>query len=182
MKKTIYYFVLVGMVIFSIASSCKKPTKTEEQLPTGENTLYCYVDGNLYIPKTGNSVPPVPAIYYSGCPNDSSFLITARDITLYFYNGIIQTGSIFLNQSNFDACLVHSSHGYYTKEEVNNGIIFTKFYYTHDGSGTIKITYLSNDKRKFKGTFEMTVYHEDTNEEIHITDGHFNINLDTLND
>ena len=43
------------------------------------------------------------------------------------------------------------------------------------------ISYLSENKRHFKGTFKMTVYHENTSVEKHITQGHFNINLDTVN-
>ncbi len=182
MKTIIYYFVLASVVIFSTASSCKKPTETEEQLPTGENTLYCYVDGGLYIPKTGDSTPPVPAIYFSLCTDETSFLLGAGDLVLFFQNGITQIGSITLNQSHYDVCQVRDNHAYYAKKENMNGTFLTKLYYTHDGSGTVNITYLSEDKRKFKGTFEMTVYHENTNEPIEITDGHFNINLDTLNE
>ena len=40
--------------------------------------------------------------------------------------------------------------------------------------------YLSDDKQHFKGTFEMIIYHETTGQEKHITEGHFNINLNTL--
>jgi hypothetical protein len=181
MKKLIYYLA-VPLMVFLTVSSCKKQSETEEKLPTGENTLYCYIDNKLYIPEPGNSIPPVPAIYYSGCSDNSSFSIVGRDITLFFYNGITHTGSIVLNQSHYDICQVFDNHAYYTKKENVNGVLLSKLYYTHNGSGTVNITYLSDDKRKFKGTFKMTVYHEDTNAEIHITGGHFNINLDTLND
>lgn len=182
MKKTIYYFVLFSTLILLTALSCKKQTEAEEQLPTGENTLYCYVDGNLYIPQYSDGIPPVPPIYYFGCTDDVSYKLAARDIKIFFHNGINKIGSIVLNQAHYDSCWVLDNHAYYLRKEDVNGTLLTKLYYTHDGSGTVNITYLSEDKRKFKGTFEMTVYHEDTDAEIHITDGHFNINLDTLND
>jgi len=185
MKKIVYYFVLVTLMIFSTASSCKKPTETEEELPTGENTMYYYVNGELYIPKDSNIGGwYAPAINYSICDIDSpTFDIGTINLTLHFYNGIQQIEEIILNQSHYDLCQVFENHAFYGQKELgSDGVYHNINYYTNDGSGAVNITYLSDDKRKFKATFEMTVYHEDTNAEIHITDGHFNINLDTLNE
>ncbi len=182
MKKIAYYFTFISLIIFSTASSCKNPKDTGDELPTGENTLYCYVDGRLYIPKTGDSTPPVPAIYFSLCTDGVSFLLGADDLVLLFQNGITQIGSITLNQSNYDACWVHDNHAFLGQKELgSDGVFHNIYYYTHNGSGTVNITYLSADKKHFKGTFEMTVYHENTGVEKHITDGHFDINLNTLN-
>ena len=184
MKKTIYYLALISIILLSTASSCTDDEPTEPQLPTGENTMYYYVDGKLYIPKSSGGFlePYTPAIRFSNC-NDDSYNIGTLNLFFHFYNGITQIEEITLNQSHYDSCQVFDNHGNYGKKESNkNGVMITKYYYTHNGSGTVNITYLSENKRHFKGTFDMTVYHEDTNEEIHITNGHFNINLDTLND
>lgn len=181
MKKTIYYFVLVSVIILSTAVSCKKPqAELEEELPTGENTMYCYIDEQLYIPEIGNTIPLVPAIYYSVCSDGISLNIGADDVVFHFENGIQQTGIITLNQSNYDTCWVLDNHAFYATTENVDGIMLTKLYYTHDGSGTVNITYLSENKRQFEGTFEMIVYHENTGVTKQITEGHFNINLDTL--
>jgi len=162
----------LSILVLSTAASCNKPDD-EPSLPTGENTMYYYMDGTLQIPIASNSIPQTPAIYYNSCSDDISFQICGRPLHIHFYNGIQQTGYITLNQSNFDSCLVPNNHAFFEKN--------SKVYYTQDGSGMVNITYLSADKRQFKGTFDMTVYDE-TGATKHLTDGHFNINLDTLND
>lgn len=183
MKKTIYYFVLFSTLMLLTALSCKKQIEPEEQLPSGENTMYYYVNGELYIPKDSNIGGwYAPAIGYGICLDGISFDISTINLLIHFYNGIQQSGTITLNQSHYDMCQVFENHAFYGQKELgSDGVYHNIDYYTHDGSGLVNITYLSEDKRKFKGTFEMTVYHEDTDAEIHITDGHFSINLDTLN-
>ena len=165
--------------------SCIKSKEDEDKLPSGENTMYFYVDGRLNIPEGQNIGGWYdPAISYSICDiNSPTFDIsTSNNLYLHFYNGIQQTGEIILNQSHYDLCQVFDNHAMYGQKELgNDGVWHNIDYYTHDGSGTVNITYLSPDKKHFKGTFEMTVYHENTNRPIHITDGHFNINLNTLN-
>jgi hypothetical protein len=181
MKKIVYHFVLLSILVLSTAASCNKPNE-EQSLPTGENTMYYYVNGNLHIPE-GDMFSR--AIVYSICDIDSpTFHIASFKLSIQFYNGIQQTGYITLNQSNSNSsCQINDSHAYFSTHETDdNGNINSINYYTHDGSGIINITYLSEDKRKFKGTFEMTVFHEITGQEKQITEGHFNINLDTLND
>ena len=189
MKKTVYYLVFVMLMMLTTVVSCTitrgENDPEEQELPTGENTMYYYVDGKLYIPEDQNIGGMwAPAISYSICDiNSSTFDLGTLNLLLHFHNGIQQTGEITLNQSHYDACQVRDNHAFYGQKELcDDGVFHNIDYYTHDGSGTVNITYLSEDKRKFKGTFEMTVYHENTNEPIEITDGHFNINLDTLNE
>ena len=188
MKKTVYYLVFVMLMMLTTAVSCTitrgENEPEEQELPTGENTIYYYVDGKLYIPEDQNIGGILtPAIDFYFCTGGISLQLYTTNMCILFYNGIHETGEITLNQSNYDACQVRDNHGFYVQSELwDDGVFHTTWYYTHDGSGTVNITYLSEDKRKFKGTFEMTVYHENTNEPIEITDGHFNINLDTLNE
>ena len=180
--KRIILFLSIFLLVINFNSCKKKTEEKKNELPTGENTFYCYIDGELYLPKgDGWAIPKIPGLNFSNCLDWVSFDIYAgnvdikRDINLHFHNGISETGTITLMQSNYDMCYVGDNHGNLTVIENEHGVDVQKYYYTHDGSGAINITYLSDDKRHFKGTFEMTVYHEDTNAPIHITDGHFNI-------
>jgi len=185
MKTLFYYFIIFSVLTLNIASSCNKPKEQEETLPNGENTMYYYIDGNLTIPESSSSGGmTIPAINYGICDIDSpTFDIGTTNISFQFYNGISDVGVITLNQSNYDTCQVFDNHGLYHASELwDDGIYHTTWYYTLDGTGEINITYLSEDKKHFKGTFQMTVYHMNTGSEKQITDGHFNINLNTLND
>ena len=181
--KTLHYLALVSILLLSLTTSCKKP-EPEQQLPTGENTMYYYIDGELYIPKAssnGGIYSPAISYGYCGAEHITFEINTNFGIDIHFEGGINKTGVITLNQSNYDSCQVFENHANYATTELwNDGIYHTTWYYTHDGTGTVNITYLSDNKRHFIGTFEMTVYHENTGVEKHITDGHFNINIDTL--
>ena len=186
--KQIILFLSIFLLVINFNSCKKKTEEKKNELPTGENTFYCYIDGELYVPKGSDwAIPSIPDLDTSQCDTIThSFILSAynanykKDVSLFFHNGISETGTITLMQSNYDMCYVGDNHGNLTVIENEHGVDVQKYYYTHDGSGTINITYLSDDKRHFKGTFQMTVYHEDTNAPIHITDGHFNINLNTL--
>lgn len=183
MKRIFNYFVFSIVFMLTIASSCNKPRDEQIVLPTGENTMYYYIDGELYIPK-GKHIGGVwaPAIGYGLCLDGISFDISTINLLLHFHNGIQETGNIMFNQSHYDMCQVMDNHAFYGQKELGiDGVYHNINYYSHNGSGSVTVTHLSVDKRVFKGTFEITVYHENTDEPIEITEGHFNINLDTLN-
>jgi len=184
MKKIVYIFLLIT-ITSSIGISCKKQEQTEkkEKLPTGENTMYYYVDNKLVIPQDNYSDWFTPAISFGYCDSShTTFTLNTLDLSFHFENGIQHSGIITFNQSNYDMCGTPGNHAFlYVKELQSDNIVHNIQYYTHEGSGTINITYLSSDKKHFKGTFQMDVYHQDTNEVKHITNGHFNINLNTLN-
>ena len=183
-----FLFILLSLLT---TSSCNKPDpephptgeNTEPPLPTGENTAYYYLDGQLVIPKGYTSgVSFVKPIGYGGCMPESSRLIYFQNPTerlyIYFLNGIQTTGTIYLTTSNsgYDFCQNVNSIG---MMDIRN-TIESNYYFTQNNSGTVNITYLSENKRQFKGTFEMTVYNSNGIVSPHITGGHFNINLDTL--
>jgi hypothetical protein len=172
MKKLINLLFFVGLITIFNASSCNKPDP-EPELPTGENTAYYYLDGQLIIPKTfspGWGSPYIDGITFYNTSNGFriGFRISSIDLDLFIDNLLIQNGNYQLNSN--------SSYG---KLSLQNDIWV--YYYTTDNSGNLKITYLSDNQRQIKGTFEMDVYDSNGNVK-HITDGHFNINLDTLND
>ena len=186
--KQIILFLSIFLLVINFNSCKKKTEEKKNELPTGENTFYCYIDGELYVPKgDGWAIPKIKGLNYIKCDIDSpSFFIRAynvenkKAINIHFENGIENTGAITLMQSNYDTCDMNTCNAYLAVVENVNGISTSKWYFTHDGTGTVDITYLSNDKKHFIGTFDMIVYHEDTNAPIHITDGHFNINLNTF--
>jgi len=182
------------LVLFSLsltAVHCKDNLNQnigDDGLPHGENTMYYYVDGKLVIPETKYSGEYViPAIEYSYCPsisNNAGWLELADSNNLFILISNISLGRHDFHQAHYDSC--SNSDGTSAvldiKQTDPDGVVRTYPWYTRPGSGYIRFTYVSPDKRKFKGTFEMTVYHSVTGEEKHITDGHFNINLDKLHE
>lgn len=170
MKNLINLLFFVGLITIFNASSCNKPDP-EPELPTGENTAYYYLDGQLIIPETfspGWGSPYIDGITFYNTSNgfEIGFRISSIDLDLFIDNLLIQNGNYQLNLT-----------GSYGILGLNNNIWV--YYYTTDNSGNLKITYLSDNQRQIKGTFEMDVYDSNGNVK-HITDGHFNINLDTL--
>ena len=181
------------LVLFSLsltAVHCKDNLNQnigDDGLPHGENTMYYYVDGKLVIPKTKHSgVYTIPAISYHRCYQHQEDIII-RDSN-HFYIRINsedfteETHNLY--QAHYDICRIPTNSCAFIGIEQTDpdGVVRTYPWYTRPGSGYIRFTYVSPDKRKFKGTFEMTVYHSVTGEEKHITDGHFNINLDKLHE
>ena len=83
---------LISILLLSLASSCNKPEpEPEQQLPTGENTMYYYIDGELYIPKaSSNGGIYSPAIGYGFCDSEHiTFEIIANSgIDIHFEGGI----------------------------------------------------------------------------------------------
>jgi len=179
------------LVLFSLsltAVHCKDNLNQnigDDGLPHGENTMYYYVDGKLVIPETKHSgIYTLHAIAYGRCSDTARHIILHDSNHLWFriYDDHLVEGTHSFNQATYDYC--RAPNGTFAfigiKQTDPDGVVRTYRWYTRPGSGYIRFTYVSPDKRKFKGTFEMTVYHSVTGEEKHITDGHFNINLNTL--
>jgi len=180
------------LVLFSLsltAVHCKDNLNQnigKDGLPHGENTMYYYVDGRLVIPETKYSGEYVIyALGYTICssysPNPGKYVIIDSNYLQIFLSDINegrqdfnQAVSMICNTQTGPSALIE------VKQTDPDGVVRSYPWYTRPGSGYIRFTYVSPDKRKFKGTFEMTVYHSVTGEEKHITDGHFNINLDKL--
>lgn len=186
MKKLINLLFFVGLITLFNASSCNKPDP-EPELPTGENTAYYYLNGKLIIPSKSQPIigPVSPALSYNSlnCANvlhSSELEINAGNdeyLVLSFKNGIESVGNISLAKCDDCFSCDINSFGYLRLYSS----IGTIDYFTRNNSGIVNITYLSVNNRQFKGTFEMVVYGNNGNVK-HITGGHFDINLDTLND
>ena len=179
MKTTNFFLYLT---LFVLLTSCDKQEDFTPKIPTGENTAYFYVDGVLNVPELVDNFP-YPAfkpIVFSGCeaPNKELGMILNGmkfDLTISLLNGFSTVGVFNLSQGN--SICNNASNGVYFASRDKNGM--WGYYDSENNSGTINIETMSADKRKFTGSFQMDVY-EDTGEVKHITNGHFNINLDTL--
>lgn len=179
MKTTYLKFIcLIVIVMFS----CNKNEDNVPQLPTGENTAYYYLNGELIIPEDSSAgVTILKGINYGGClpPNKSIDININRKgkrLSLGFINGIENIGNISLGIGSYDFCNNTNSIGLFQIQDSNS----QWFYYnSRNESGKINIIEISENKKQFKGTFEMNVFDTSGNE-IKITNGHFNINLNTL--
>ena len=180
--KTLKLFFL--MLILMI-SSCSKNEDNLVQLPSGENTAYYYLNGNLVIPQGFGSVPPViKAISCTGCtlPSDG-IAIRLNNVNqvfkIFLKDGISMLGNFPLNigTTNSDNCGFNNNFSFFTLRGYN-GNPDTE-YLTAQNSGEVVITTLSADKRKFTGTFRATLV-DNTGATMQVTGGVFNINLDTL--
>ncbi len=182
-----YLIVMRNLIFFCftlllLITSCDKQEDFTPKIPTGENTACFYVDGVFNVPE-GRSDFPYPSlkpIKFFGCeaPNKELAMVL-HGITFNFsislLDGFSTVGVFNLSQGN--SICNNDSNGVYFESPDKNGI--WGYYDSENNSGTINIETMSADKRKFTGSFQMDVY-EDTGEVKHITNGHFNINLDTL--
>ena len=157
LKITSYLFVVL---MFS-TSSCRK-------LPHGDHSFYCYIDGELFVPKGNTRISTSPYedgyIFYK---QDDHTTVIAKDFKKYtvFFNTTSRVlGKHFLKNSS----------GSFYDYDVNHAIVRVNGikYLSKEGSGYIQYTE-SNDEN-VKGTFEFTLYNEnDDSDVIHVTGGHF---------
>lgn len=185
MKTLLKNIFFLGLITFFNASSCNKPDPKPE-LPTGENTAYYYLNGQLVVPSNSQPIigPVISALSYS-CSNCANVLYSCEleinagndeYLVMSFKNGIESVGNITLAKCEDCFSCDINSFGYLRLYNSSGSI----YYFTKNNSGTVNVTYLSANKQQIKGTFEMDVYDSNNNVK-HITGGHFNINLDTLN-
>jgi len=181
-------FVYLLFLSFLFVSCWKKLSEPphNDGLPHGENTWYYYVDGRLVIPKTkwaGESW--LYAVSYAHCPQGS---VNAGGLELrdseHFYMLIanLSPGRHDFQQEDYPLCdNPNGSSAFLIVEEADStGNLRHNAYYTTPGSGYIQIDYVSPDKRRLRGRFEMTLYCDVTGRTKHVTDGHFDLNLDKL--
>jgi len=189
--KTIKAFQLTTtfILLLSLLFSCTPQADITIPLPTGENTMYYYIDGDYYKPKGQFNLmyENYDAITYRKCHDTDATQIITKNLILNFPNGIHQLGEIHLSgfladtnsceQQNLAVYSDDEEHWikYYDIGDTNT------YYYSESNSGIINITALSPNHRQFEGTFDLFVYHPNTGKEVHFSKGHFDINVDTLN-
>jgi hypothetical protein len=170
-------FLKTALLIFiTTMFSCEDNTNTNDS--TGNDSFSCYINGKLYIPSAGTGIgsgdirpfawsytnldnPNIPYFFSIGSSGEYT-------ISLVKVNPIL--GENILNQELVD--IIDFSHSgmivlnsiidYNTKNNQDNGtIIFTEF-----------------SETKAVGTFECILYN-DNGDELKVTNGKFNLSLDS---
>ena len=187
MKTKIKRWSLFFIVISTLLSACKKEEETEtlQTDPYNDYSFTATINGNEFEAKRKRE-----GWYDSGIPinfvvgYESKYRrMSAKDpdfpgrLTIEFPNGFSKGETYTIGQSS--AATYHETwvNAWFSHNNV--------LHYSHDNSGTVTITDISEDGRVIKGTFEMTLYHEDYPQNDHIlevTNGRFWINLDKIPD
>ena len=165
--KTLHILFLFSFLFLLTSQSCKK----KEKLPEGDHTLYCYIDGELFVPKgdcdVASTFPCQDALNFYKYTNFFEVVAFNEDKkqALGFNIRNWATGTFYLSRSSGDLYDISNNHAVVRK----NG----KTYISHDNSGWVKFEQASPDGDT-KGTFEFTLYNEeDSTDVIRVTDGHF---------
>jgi len=186
MKTKLKRLGLFLILISALLSACKKEEETAETPdPYNDYSFLATINGKEFEAKRvidGWCDSGIPINYVVGYESKYKRM-SAKDpdypgrLTIEFPNGFSKGESFTIGQS---------SAGTYHETWVNawfsnNNVL----HLSHDNSGTITITDISDDGRVIKGTFEMTLYHEDYPSNDHIlevTNGRFWIDLDKIPD
>ena len=161
LKITSYLFV----VLLVSTSACKK-----QKLPSGDHSFYCYIDGELFVPKGEVNLNPKP--YDSDgltfLQYDEFFRAQAKNYPTTIMFNIVNwgRGTHHLSEST-DYYDFNTNHAMARV----NGI----WYKSKSNSGSVTFTEsrLDGDDNTM-GTFEFTLYNEnDDSDVIHVTGGHF---------
>ncbi len=165
--KTIRNIIFFGLslVLFNI-TSCYK-----QEIPTGDHTFSCYIDGDLFVPKgSGNMTSTTPV-------NDG--------LSLLKYEGFFQAKAkdydkytLMFNIENWDvgSYSLEVSNGNYYNHSINHAMLRIDgvWYLSKESSGTI--TFIEADiNGETSGVFEFKLYNENNgNDVVYITEGKFN--------
>ncbi len=166
--------------------------KDEPHPPSGLNHFYFYTELNgqdvLYVAKKsfglglGDNMPAIEFDQQSGANYQGQALYGNNHnifrFELFFNGGITHTGTYLLKATDspeYDIHVTNLNQHQAFLFLANRGIFLSK-----DNCGSIDITYLSPDKKEFKGKFNMTLYAYNRQDSIKIKNGHFWINIDSL--
>ena len=163
MKNLVSLFFL----ILFVNASCTK----DEEIPTGNRTFSCRINGELFIPKSDApllTVGPVgDGLSYLNYP--LFFSATAYNPIYTVYFNIVNWNLNTFNLVNSNGLIAPSdSHAINHVVVIKNG----KKYLSKEGSGTVTFTEVTTTE--VKGTFAFTLYNENDNSDvIRITEGKF---------
>lgn len=185
-------------MLFLISACLTEDEPWNPELPpitqTGENTFGCYVDGQLLLPRDrrvfwGPTIKGMTMSEYSSTPSKIDFfnlrVIDGKTdvgfLSFYFYN---------LNELGEGTYSIKQGYIWQTDAEISTTNFWiksprytSKRYLSIKDSGTLTITRYDYVNGIISGTFNCKVINDnDSSEIIQITDGRFDINLNTLND
>ena len=183
MKTKIKSYGLWLILLSIMLSACKKEEEVTAENTENDYSFTATINGKEFEAKRkweGWCDSGVPISLQSGYESKYKILF-ANDpdypglFIIEFPNGFVEGETYIIGQS---------SGGVYSETWVNAWFSHNNvLHYSHDNSGTITITDISDDGRVIKGVFEMTLYHEDYPQNDHIlevTNGKFWINLDKI--
>ncbi len=161
--KTFKIFLLYSfLMLFLTNGSCKKP-----DIPTGDHTFSCFIDGKLFVPKGNSSFSDGP--FNDGLSflrYDTFFSGSAKDFkeyTVFFNIKDFATGTFNLKASNGSFYDNSYSHAIVRHNNV--------YYLSKENSGSVTFSEAADN---VVGTFEFTLYNENNeNDIIRVTNGNF---------
>ena len=169
MKLKIILFVCISFLLVLSIFSCHKNTV---EIPTGDGTLSCYINGELFLP--AENVPGGIFFQRNGLTiskYDEYMKLVARDYKKYLiYFMIVDYGEGTYTLSDSDGGFEPTT----ASGKKNDAIVTIDGvrYLSKEGSGTV--TFTDTTGTELKGTFEFTLYNEkDDSDVIHVTDGRF---------
>ncbi len=168
MKKFNGILLYIVLLLLLTGGSCIRP---EQELPSGDHSFYCYIDGELFVPKGFHDV------FSESPPNDGLFFVIYED---YFHVHASDNKKYFVMFNIVDwhtgTFQLNNSSGITTDRSINHAIVKINgvWYLSKENSGTVTFTEAGMDENT-EGTFEFTLYNEnDDSDIIHVTGGHFN--------
>ncbi len=196
MKQTILLFLIV--MLFSCSKN--EPSSPESKLPpetqTGANTFGCLIDGNLFLPRSGNTSLVFPlsgARLFGGYPDVYDYF----ELEIIDYKSNFGT-SLFFHMHNIvengvGSYTIDASNGMTDIDGLDNNYIhcdvfnaktntFQKYVsYENSGIYTVSRLTVNTNNTIISGTFSCRLRNiNNPDEEIKITQGRFDINSLTI--
>ena len=180
-KRISLFLILTSFLL----SACTKQEEKTEDNTENDYSFTALINGKKFEAKRkreGWCDSGIPILVF-GLPESEFKDISANDpdypgvFEIEFPNGFSEGDTYTIGQSS--AATYHETwvNAWFSHNNV--------LHLSHDNSGTVTITDISDNGRVIKGTFEMTLYHEDYPQNDHImqvTNGRFWINLDKIPD
>jgi len=197
--ENIFLKVKIFATLLFLVINCSKNDKEVYTLTfppitqTGKNTFGCYIDGKLLVPRDrrvfgGTTIKGMTMSEYSSIPSKIDFfnlrIIDGKsdvgDLSFYFYNlDELGEGTYSIKQGNLwrtDAEI--GTTNFWLKSPRQN----SRSYFSLEDGGTLTITKYDYTNGIISGTFSCKAINNNNFSEIlEITDGRFDINLNTLN-
>ena len=178
--KTIKFISMVLLAFFVLTLSCKRKEVPQEE----EVNIVKWKQNGVWYQSEDAPISFMPHAWGVSYRiyEDSSMWFAGDDypdfkgIKIRIQDTVFKEGLIEMGQGHYDFDFVPGSYAMYSQLE--NGWMD---YYTRPGSGWVEIEWMSEDKRKFKGRFEMTLYNYQ-GRSVTLTDGYFNIDMDKLDE
>ncbi len=194
MKKSIFFLFILA-ASYSCGNDDDSLSNNERTLPpitqNGANTLGCYIDDKLFIPRNGNNDRAV--YFYSGYPELTSYYeIDARDLrsektaSLLMHIQALDAngfGEYIVNESNGSRGIDGLEDTYMHCRVWRDDVGDFQYYLSYENSGVITITNYSLSGRLISGTFSGSVRnYEEPYDTIQVTQGRFDLKWNTLDE